>query len=145
VKTVKYLGIFLGFCFVSAAPIQAVESGPLLELVNVERASVGMPPLQADEKLDVLAREWAGKSAENKSLSHRKDLSALMRTGGWRLLNENVYMGSGKVDAARVVRAWMNSAGHKRNLLNIAMTHAGFGSATNADGETYVVFNGALK
>ncbi len=141
----KSLGVFLGIILLWSFPLQAVESKALLDLVNVERANVGMTPLLVDEKLDALAQEWAGKSAEKKSLSHRKELSTHMRAGGWRLLNENIYMGSGKVDAARVVRAWMNSAGHKRNLLNIAMTHAGFGSATNARGETYVVFNGALK
>jgi uncharacterized protein YkwD len=141
----KYLGVFFGIFVLWLSPLSAVESKALLELVNVERANAGLPPLLADEKLNALAREWAGHSADNESLSHRKELSTLMRSGGWRLLNENVYMGSGKVDAARVVRAWMNSAGHKRNLLNIAMTHAGFGSATNGSGETYVVFNGALK
>jgi len=134
-------GMVLGF----AGPLPALESADFLKKANEERAAAGLPILLSDEKLNALAADWAVKAAENKSLAHRKELPNLRASQGWNYLNENIYSGSGVVDAARVFRIWMKSPGHRRNLMNTTLTHAGFGFATNKDGETYVVFNGGTR
>ncbi|MDX6767451.1 MAG: CAP domain-containing protein [Candidatus Methylacidiphilales bacterium] len=125
----------------------AIAGAPvgLLDQINAARSEASLAAVQADPVLDELAGVWAGHAAKNESMAHRKDLPALAREKGWRLLNENIYAGTGPVDAARVLRAWKNSPGHWRNLMNPALTHAGLGASVSAGGETYVVFNGAVR
>lgn len=115
----------------------------LLEAINAERARAALPALSADPGLDAAAQEWAQTAARRRSLSHRKDLKPLLLRGGWTTLNENIYSGTGIMSPDRVVRAWMASPGHRKNLLAPRITAAGLGTAIAADGATYVVFNGA--
>lgn len=128
------------------APAPATASptaAAVLEAINAERAKCGLGTLALDESLQAAAQEWARTAAQRQSLAHRKDLKALTQRGGWGTVNENMYMGTGPMTAARVVRAWMASPGHRKNLLSPRITVAGLGIATTPQGATYAVFNGA--
>lgn len=127
---------------VGTAAGEQLETG-LLAAINQERAKTGLTLLKADARLTSAAREWAAVCARRQALIHRKDLKPLMQAGGWTTANENVYMGTGPMTPARIVRAWMNSPGHRRNLLAPRITVAGLGLATASNGATYAVFNGA--
>lgn len=115
----------------------------ILEAINQERRAAGLGDLVADTALSAAAGEWAARCAQKNRAFHRNDLKQLMQAGTWATANENIYLGTGTITAPRVVRAWMNSPGHRRNLLHPRITAAGLGIARAADGTTYVVFNGA--
>jgi len=127
----------------ASAEVPGLSRSALLEAINAERAKAGLTALTADPGLDAAAQEWAQTAARRRSLSHRKDLKPLMLRGGWSTLNENIYTGTGAMSPARIVRAWMASPGHRKNLLAPRITAAGLGAATAADGAAYAVFNGA--
>lgn len=55
--------------------------------------------------------------------------------GSFSTWAENVAAGYGS--AAGVVDGWMNSSGHRANILNPSMTQIGVAAATAADGTTY--------
>jgi uncharacterized protein YkwD len=70
----------------------------------------------------------------------RGDLAARMRTAGvrWRLLAENLFEQRGCADAVQcAVDGWLNSPGHKRNLLDAHYTDTGIGIASNKRGTVY--------
>jgi uncharacterized protein YkwD len=127
----------------SASPAPTPTAEAVLKEINVERAKAGLGPLILDDSLQAAAQEWAQTAARRQSLTHRKDLKALIQSSGWGTVNENIYMGTGAMTPARIVRAWMASPGHRKNLLSPRITAAGLGIATHAQGATYVVFNGA--
>ena len=150
------LGLTFAFLLLAVAPGAVPPSVPapptasgnlssagLLEAINAERARAGLGPLSADPSLHAAAHQWAQSAARRKSMAHRKDLTHLIQGSPWSTINENIYMGTGAMTPTRVVRAWMNSPGHRKNLLHPRITVAGIGIATNAQGETYVVYNGA--
>jgi uncharacterized protein YkwD len=55
----------------------------------------------------------------------------------WGMFGENVAQGQSS--AAQVVRNWMNSPGHRRNILNPAYTELGTGFAVDRAGRPYFV------
>jgi hypothetical protein len=60
-------------------------------------------------------------------------------------MNENLYYTTFPLTAAGTVEAWMNSSGHRKNLLTPGMTLVGVGYALDVKGAKYVVFNSAVK
>ena len=102
-------------------------SAQVLELVNQERAKEGLSPLALDEKLTESALIRAGELKI--SFSHtRPDGSpcgtALDETGaydGASRSGENIAVVYG--DAKTVVNAWMDSPGHRSNILDPGFTH----------------------
>jgi uncharacterized protein YkwD len=53
----------------------------------------------------------------------------------WSTYGENVA--AGQQNCTSVMGAWMNSAGHKANILNSRFVHIGMGAFTNAKGVVY--------
>lgn len=102
-------------------------SARVLELVNQERAKEGLSPLALDEKLTESALIRAGELKI--SYSHtRPDGSpcgtALDETGaydGASRSGENIAYGYGSPEA--VVAAWMESPGHRLNIMTPGFTH----------------------
>jgi uncharacterized protein YkwD len=105
----------------------------VLERVNAERAKVGVAPLHLDSHLssaaqhhaeDMLARGYfAHASPEGRTIDHR----AATAWYSFHLLGEN--LAEGQLSAEQVVRAWMESPDHRRNLLDHAFLHMGLGLA----------------
>ena len=56
---------------------------------------------------------------------------------GWRTWAENAA--AGQQTAAEVMNSWMNSAGHRANILNGAMVDIGLAAAVGSNGVTYWV------
>ncbi|MBC7275594.1 CAP domain-containing protein [Nocardioides sp.] len=104
-----------------AGPASAGEGGTIKRLANAARADAGRGPLARDADLDVLARKWAHKMAADGSLSHNPDLSEQVPEG-WQGVGENVAMGY--PTGAQMHRGWMNSEGHRANILG-DYTHIG--------------------
>lgn len=103
----------------------------VVRLVNVERTKRGLSPLASDWQLSRVARYKSQDMRDNGYFSHTSPTYGspfqMMRSFGisYRSAGENIAKGQ-KTPAA-VVRAWMNSSGHRANILNAGFTHIGVG------------------
>ena len=89
----------------------------VLYYVNIEREKVGLKPLQLSQQLMESAEVRAKELPEN--FSHtRPDGSSCFTavTIPYRFVGENIAAGQRSSQA--VVEAWMNSEGHRKNILN---------------------------
>ncbi|MEU1177403.1 CAP domain-containing protein [Streptomyces sp. NPDC005820] len=112
------------------------DSGPtdrVLELVNAERKKAGCSALTENAKLTKAAQDHSQDMADHQNMSHTgSDGSSmsdrLSRVGyAFRSAGENVAAGYGTPES--VMDGWMNSAGHKANILNCGFKEIGVGLA----------------
>jgi uncharacterized protein YkwD len=102
----------------------------VLKLVNDERAKVGCSPVAANSALSDLAQTFSEDMAARDFFDHT-DPSGLTpwdraaKAGIASLGGENIARG--QADAAAVMDAWMNSPGHKANILNCDFKTLGVG------------------
>jgi uncharacterized protein YkwD len=129
------------------------QSGPQTELerhifdqVNRERRHHGLAELRWNEPLAEEARRHARSMANRGFFSHddpvRGNLAKRLRESGvpWRKCAENIYEERGYPDAAKsAVKAWMESKGHRRNMLDPEMADTGAGGAADARDQVVVV------
>ncbi|NJL47001.1 MAG: CAP domain-containing protein [Leptolyngbyaceae cyanobacterium SM2_5_2] len=114
----------------------------LLGLINTERQQIGAPALVLSPQLVTAAQGHAQDMAHSHRLSHSgsngSSLQARIDATGytWAAIGENVAMG--QPNPAAVMEAWMNSPGHRQNILNPNFTELGLGYAEQA-GEPYWV------
>lgn len=103
----------------------------VVRLVNVERAKQGLAPLKQDWQLSRVARY---KSQDMRDLGYFSHTSPtygspfdMMRSFGisYRTAGENIAKGYSSPEA--VVKGWMNSPGHRANILHSSYTHIGVG------------------
>jgi uncharacterized protein YkwD len=122
--------------------LERVRAGILAE-VNAQRKRAGAPPLSANALLnkaaqrhaeDMLARGYfAHESPQGKTVRERA------REAGyeWRTVGENIAEGQFTVD--EVMKTWMNSPGHRRNILDPDFRELGVGLALGRSGSGYRV------
>lgn len=116
------------------ASISAIEQA-VLNLTNVERQKAGLQPLQIDAKLMNSARQKSTDMAKNNYFSHTSPTYGSpfdqMKANGisYRAAAENIAMG--QRSAEEVVKAWMDSPGHRQNILTPSFTHIGIGYDAN--------------
>lgn len=107
----------------------------IVDLVNLDRASAGLPPLALDEELAMGAREWARAMAGGAGLAHDPGLAV---PAGASVAGENVAFRTTDGDVARGLQAqFMRSEGHRRNVLDQAYDRVGIG-VVSAGGRTWV-------
>ncbi len=103
----------------------------VVELTNAERSKHGLQPLQADLELSKVAREKSRDMAANNYFDHNSPTYGspfdMMQQFGvnYRTAGENIA--KGQRSPQEVVNAWMNSEGHRANILNADFTHIGVG------------------
>ena len=120
---------------ISNHSVGSLEREILAEL-NARRAAEGISPLSLDSQLSALA---AIRSYEcTKSFSHtrpdgRDCFSVLDDYGysGWTTVGENLLYCSSTYSVSEIVDAWMNSQGHRANILSSDFTLAGIGVYTS--------------
>ncbi|ETI34614.1 hypothetical protein L914_18147 [Phytophthora nicotianae] len=116
---------------------QAGFQALLLAAVNKERAAVGLPSLCMNTKLQSAAQKHSNDMAANNFMSHTgsngSSMSQRITASGfkWTAIAENVA--AGQKDVTAVMKAWMNSAGHKKNILGSKYKMFGCGYAYNAN------------
>ena len=107
----------------------------VLELVNEERAKVGASPLTLDSRLCAAADERAEEITV--LFEHtRPDGSScftILREYGVSYYTAGENISAGRATAAAVVEGWMNSPGHRANILNSEFKYLGVGRATAYD------------
>jgi uncharacterized protein YkwD len=107
----------------------------MLAAVNLERSRVGAPALVLDSRAQRAAQLHSEWMAREDVLDHTgqggSDPGQRLSEQGvqWRAYAENVAWGQTSVQ--QVMRSWMNSPGHRSNLLNPRYTHLGWGRAGN--------------
>ncbi|MDD4689629.1 MAG: CAP domain-containing protein, partial [Eubacteriales bacterium] len=103
----------------------------VVRLVNVERAKQGLNPLKADWELSRVARYKSQDMKDKNYFSHTSPTYGspfqMMKNFGisYRTAGENIAKGQSTPQA--VVTAWMNSSGHRANILNSSFTKIGVG------------------
>lgn len=105
----------------AAAPeytaVTSTYDAQVLRYTNVNRARHGLKPLRPSPCQDRFAQNWARHMAA-KDLFQHQALRPILRTCDKHTVGENIARGSGTVTATQVVRMWMNSPGHRANILN---------------------------
>ncbi len=109
-------------------------------LINEQRTANGCAALTLDDKLTAAARGHSAWMARTGTLSHTGDGGSTFVTrakaaGYAQPSAENIAMGYRSTK--EVVDGWMNSSGHRTNILNCRSTTAGVGVAFTADGTPY--------
>jgi uncharacterized YkwD family protein len=110
--------------------ISATEQ-KVIELTNVERRKNGLKDLIGDSKLSSVARTKSNDMKTKGYFSHTSPTYGspfdMMRDFGvtYKTAGENIAQGQPTPEA--VVQAWMNSEGHRKNILNGSFTHIGVG------------------
>ncbi|WP_432159887.1 CAP domain-containing protein [Streptomyces sp. NRRL F-5630] len=117
---------------VVAAPSgeESAAAAAVLVLVNQERAKVGCSAVRADDALASLATAFSDDMAARGFFDHtdpdgdtpwdRAKQAGISNLGG-----ENIARG--QADAAAVMESWMNSPGHRANILNCDYKTLGVG------------------
>ena len=111
---------------------QSIEQ-QVVNLVNAERAKAGLKPLKADWELARVARFKSEDMRDNRYFDHNSPIYGtpfqMMKSFGinYRSAGENIA--AGQTTAESVMKAWMNSPGHKKNILSPSFTHIGVGYA----------------
>ncbi|MBD7908321.1 hypothetical protein H9659_08260 [Sporosarcina sp. Sa3CUA8] len=112
---------------VSASQIEQA----VLTLTNAERQKAGLKALQMDDKLMKTARAKSADMASKNYFSHTSPTYGSpfdqMKANGitYRAAAENIAMG--QRSAEEVVKGWMESPGHRQNILTPGFTHIGIG------------------
>ncbi len=130
-----------------ALPANVPLETALLQKTNQARVSNGLTELEYDEQLALAARAHASEMVVFSYFSHQSpnpsNASPAMRVAnaGSVLVftGENIAkMPAGDIPTA-TTEGWMNSPGHRANILEPNYTHVGFGTALDSQGFTYVV------
>ncbi|GAA3537697.1 hypothetical protein GCM10022419_017070 [Nonomuraea rosea] len=124
----------------SSGSVGTTEENEVVRLTNAERAKGGCAPLTHNAQLRAAAFGHSSDMAKNNYFSHtsqdgRSFLDRIRAAGftggsGWA---ENIA--KGQPTPASVVDAWMNSAGHKANIMNCKYNLIGVGAAKTSGGQ----------
>lgn len=112
----------------------------VLELINQQRAQYGLSALSYNGALDNAAEKHNEQMAIVGKMAHDGigdgDPGERIRAEGWRnAWGENVA--TGQTSPEQVVREWMNSPDHRRNILDPNFRYMGVSYTTGANGRTY--------
>lgn len=107
------------------APIKetSINTIDIIEATNKERIAIGLPPLATDEKLNASAKLKVQDMIDRQYFEHQsptgEGVSDLGRKTGYSyvIMGENLALGSFST-SEEIVEAWMDSPGHKANMLN---------------------------
>ena len=141
------LGLFtMGGVLPQCAPAPAVVvvsniQDSVVNTVNQQRELAGLGALSVDGRLTAAAQGHSDHMAREQIMTHRGagQTNAGQRINGagyrWTTWGENVA--AGQATAADVMSAWLNSAGHRANILNAGFAQLGVAATNGANALTY--------
>lgn len=106
------------------------EEKELLDLINEQRRAYGLKDLTFDSELQRVAKAKAQDLVANNYFSHNSPTYGspfdMMKSFGitYKTAGENI---AGNSSLSGAVTAWMNSSGHRENILNNAYNYTGIG------------------
>ncbi|HEV2122917.1 MAG TPA: CAP domain-containing protein [Chloroflexota bacterium] len=108
------------------------EISRVVELTNLERIKAGLQPLVANTSLAGASQKYSGVLATDQCWAHTcgpepefAKRAASSGYTGWTRLGENIA--AGQRTPEEVVASWMNSPGHRANILNPDFNEIGVG------------------
>ncbi|MCC0643095.1 sporulation protein [Clostridioides sp. ZZV14-6150] len=113
----------------------------VVDLVNVERSKAGLNPLTLDADVSNVATKKSQDMIDNNYFAHNSPtygspFDMLKKFGiSYKTAGENIAMG--QKTPKEVVNAWMNSEGHRKNILNPNYSKIGVGVAQKSGGSIY--------
>ena len=120
----------------AAVPANLSAEDQVLALVNIQRAAAGCGALAGDAALASVARAHSADMRDRGFFSHTNpdglDPFARAAAAGLDARAENIAYG--QPDPASVMESWMNSPGHRANILDCSLTRLGVGMAEGAGG-----------
>lgn len=115
----------------------------VVDLVNKERAAAGLTALKANTKLADVAEKKAEDMRDKNYFSHTSPTYGspfdMMKQFGITYKSAGENIAKGQKTPQSVMNGWMNSQGHKENILSSKYTEIGVGYVTDNSGNTYWV------
>jgi uncharacterized protein YkwD len=115
-----------------------------LDEVNRVRKAHNLLPLDLSRELLEVAREYSRRMAEEKFFSHNDPEGRTVRERvalaniRWRMVGENLAYSNGYINpVAASMSGWMESPGHRRNILDPDWRHTAVGVWISSDGTVY--------
>lgn len=109
----------------------------VVDLTNKEREKQGLSPLKVDNELAKVAREKSNDMSKNNYFSHNSPNYGspfdMMKSFGISYKSAGENIARGQQTPEEVVNGWMNSEGHRANILNSDFTHIGVGYVENGN------------
>lgn len=107
----------------------------VVNLVNMEREQRGLRPLTVNPELTRVARYKSEDMESNNYFSHQSPNYGspfdMLRNFGVSFTAAGENIAKGQTTAQSVMDAWMNSTGHRENILSTTFTQIGVGYANN--------------
>jgi uncharacterized YkwD family protein len=126
----------------STSSVLNANEQEVFNLINEQRAAAGLSALKIDEELQNVARIKAQDMVNNSYFSHTSPTYGspfdMMKNFGvsYKTAGENI---AGNSNNRAAVTAWMNSSGHKANILNSSFNYTGIGVVSSSTyGYVYV-------
>ncbi len=123
-----------------AAPLQSYET-EVIRLINIERTKRGLSALTTNWQLSRVARYKSQDMINKNYFSHTSPTYGspfnMMENFGLKFSAAGENIAYGQRTPQEVVTAWMNSPGHRANILSAAYTQTGVGAAKKANGTLY--------
>lgn len=112
----------------------------MVELVNAERARHGLPAMAWDDRAGAAAHAHAADMAANRVMQHAgtdgSDAGDRLHRFGFDWVKWAENIGAGFHDADSLFAAWMDSSGHRQNILGDFRV-IGVGAVAASDGAPY--------
>lgn len=103
----------------------------VINLTNEQRRKNGLPDLKADTQLNGVAQRKSDDMQQNNYFSHTSPTYGspfdMMRDFGVTYKSAGENIAQGQRTPQEVVNSWMNSEGHRKNILSRNFTHIGVG------------------
>jgi uncharacterized YkwD family protein/spore coat assembly protein SafA len=117
------------------------QENEVIRLVNVERTKRGLSALKTNWQVSRIARYKSKDMADLNYFSHYSKTYGspfdMLENFGVKFSAAGENIASGQTTPSQVVTAWMNSPGHRSNILSPSYTQIGVGLAKNKYGKTY--------
>ncbi len=120
---------------VTACESTTQDRNEVIELINQSRVEAGLGPVVENTTLDMKADAWATHLRDACALSHsvlKHDVPQV-----WNKLGENVGFGG---TIAQIHEAYLDSPGHRANIMDPAFTEVGAAAVWGQCGDQYRVF-----
>ncbi len=116
----------------------AAFEAEVVTLVNQERAKIDCPAVTVDDRLTAAARAHSADMAARDYFSHTTpegvDFATRITNAGYRWSGAAENIAKGQRTPQEVMTSWMNSDGHKANILNCGYKNLGVGVAADSSG-----------
>jgi uncharacterized protein YkwD len=143
---IRVIAVLMVMAAVALVRAGGVALGPaemkILELTNAERKLKDLPPLKPNPLLFKVAQAHSENMAKQGKMEHKLDgktpLQRLKAAGyPYNMAFENIGAGDPDVPLEDLMKAWMDSKGHRDNILTNVCTEIGLGVAKDKNWQVY--------